>query len=125
MNSIDITINIRPIILCNILRPSLPKFFDKFFDTLKTKNVIIKTIIRVANNVNLSIVFLASEDSIIIEAIDPGPAINGIDNGVYAISFFSSASNSSLGVVLLLDLFDSIISKLIFKSNIPPAILKP
>ena len=63
INSIEITINIRPIILCNILKPSLPKFFDKFFDTLKMKNVIIKTIIRVANNVNLSIVFLASEDS--------------------------------------------------------------
>ena len=51
------------------------------------KNVIIKTIIRVANNVNLSIVFLASEDSIIIEVLIQ-PAINGIDNGVYAISFF-------------------------------------
>ena len=65
-----------------------------------------------------------SEYKIIIDAIDPGPAIKGIPSGVYATSFLSSASFCSDGVVLVLDLFDSTISRLILNKIIPPAILK-
>ena len=71
------------------------------------------------------LLFVDSDDKIIIEAIEPGPAINGIPSGVYAISLFSYASFSSFGVVFVLDLFDSIISKLILSNSIPPAILNP
>ena len=125
INSIDITIKIKPIILCIILNPNFPNLLDKILDSCKIMKVVIKTINKAKNNDIFLLLVVDSDDKIIMEAIEPGPAINGIARGVYAISFFSSASFSSLGVVLVLDLFDSIISKLILSNSIPPAILNP
>ena len=88
-----------------ILNPNFPNLFDKILDILKIKKVINKTRTKATINDTMRLLFVDSDDKIIIEAIDPGPAIKGIPSGVYAISLFSSASFSSFGVVFVLDLF--------------------
>ncbi len=65
-----------------ILKPDFLKFLVNIFDDRNIINVINNTIIRDMNKVILSIELFASDDNIIIDAIEPGPAINGTPKGL-------------------------------------------
>ena len=57
------------------------------------------------------------------DEIEPGPATNGIANGVKANPSFNKASFSSISVDLILETFDSKFVNPFLKNMIPPAIL--
>ena len=110
-------------ILCNILIPIVPNAFETLPAAWKIKYVSK----RQRKIDNTKIVFLikvsAEFDKIIADEIDPGPAMNGIANGVNAKPSFNKASSSSMGVDFIRDIFDSRLDSPILKKIMPPAIL--